>query len=102
MHLKGFVLGDEEARRWCRDHGVESRAQAGGINSLGGVLVSEELSSEIIRLVEEYGVVPSEFRRVSMNTDSVLVARRTGGLSARPIGENSPARPARWPACSAT
>lgn len=89
MHLKGFVLGDEEARRWCRDHGVESRAQAGGINSLGGVLVSEELSSEIIRLVEEYGVVPSEFRRVSMNTDSVLVARRTGGLSARPIGENA-------------
>jgi HK97 family phage major capsid protein len=89
MHLKGFVLGDEEARRWCRDHGVESRAQAGGINSLGGVLVSEELSSEIIRLVEEFGVVPSEFRRVSMNTDSILVARRTGGLSARPIGENA-------------
>lgn len=89
MHLKGFVLGDAEARRWCKDHGVESRAQAGGINSLGGVLVSEELSSEIIRLVEEYGVVPSEFRRVSMNTDSMLVARRTGGLSARPIGENA-------------
>ena len=89
MHLKGFVLGDEEARRWCRDHGVESRAQAGGVNSLGGVLVSDELSSEIIRLVEDYGVVPSEFRRVSMNTDSILVARRTGGLSARPIGENA-------------
>jgi HK97 family phage major capsid protein len=89
MHLKGFVLGDEEARRWCKDHGVESRAQAGSINSLGGVLVSDELSSEIIRLVEEFGVVPSEFRRVSMNTDSMLVARRTAGLSARPIGENA-------------
>lgn len=89
MHLKGFVLGDAEARRWCADHGVESRAQASGINSLGGVLVSDELSSEIIRLVEEFGVVPSEFRRVSMNTDSMLVARRTAGLSARPIGENA-------------
>ena len=89
MHLKGFVLGDEEARRWCRDHGVESRAQAGGINSLGGVLVSDLLLSEIVRLTEEYGVVPSEFRRVSMNTDSILVARRTGGLSARPVGENA-------------
>lgn len=89
MHLKGFVLGDAEARRWCQDHGVESRAQAGSINSLGGVLVSDELSSEIIRLVEEFGVVPSEFRRVSMNTDSMLVARRTAGLSARPIGENA-------------
>jgi len=89
MHLKGYQLGDAEARRWCQDHGVESRAQAGSINSLGGVLVSDELSSEIIRLVEEYGVVPSEFRRVSMNTDSMLVARRTSGLSARPIGENA-------------
>ena len=89
MHLKGYQLGDAEARRWCVDHGVESRAQAGSINSLGGVLVSDELSSEIIRLVEEFGVVPSEFRRVSMNTDSVLVARRTSGLSARPIGENA-------------
>ena len=89
MHLKGYHLGDAEARRWCQDHGVESRAQAGSINSLGGVLVSDELSSEIIRLVEEFGVVPSEFRRVSMNTDSMLVARRTSGLSARPIGENA-------------
>jgi len=89
MHLKGYTLGDAEARRWCVDHGVESRAQAGSINSLGGVLVSDELSSEIIRLVEEFGVVPSEFRRVSMNTDSMLVARRTSGLSARPIGENA-------------
>lgn len=89
MHLKGYTLGDAEARRWCVDHGVESRAQAGSINSLGGVLVSDELSSEIIRLVEEFGVVPSEFRRVTMNTDSMLVARRTSGLSARPIGENA-------------
>lgn len=27
MHLKGYMLGDEEARRWCRDHGVESRTR---------------------------------------------------------------------------
>jgi hypothetical protein len=36
MHLRGYVFGDAEARRWCADHGVEQRAQAGGINSLGG------------------------------------------------------------------
>jgi HK97 family phage major capsid protein len=89
MHLKGYVLGDEEARRWCRDHGVESRAQAGGVNSLGGYLVSDELSSEIIRLVEEYGSFPQYARRVSMNSDTLVIARRTGGLSARPIGENA-------------
>lgn len=88
MHIKGFVFGDAEARRWCRDHGVESRVQAGGINSLGGVLSSPELSSEIIRLVEEFGVFPQQAKRVNMTSDTLVYARRTGGLTARPVGEN--------------
>jgi HK97 family phage major capsid protein len=90
MHLKGYVFGNAEARRWCKDHGVgaEFRAQAGGINSLGGVLTSPELSSEIIRLVEEYGVFPQYARRMPMNTDTMIIPRRTGGLTARPVGEN--------------
>ena len=88
MHLKGFVFGDADARRWCKDHGVESRAQAGGINSLGGVLTSPELSSEIIRLVEEFGVFPQYAKRVSMSSDTLVFPRRTGGLTARPVGEN--------------
>ena len=89
MHLKGYVFGDAEARRWCMDHGVESRAQAGGVNSLGGVLTSDELASEIIRLVEQYGAFPQYARRVTMNSDTLVIARRTGGLSARAVGENS-------------
>jgi HK97 family phage major capsid protein len=88
MHIKGFVFGDAEARRWCKDHNVESRVQAGGINSLGAVLTSPELSSEIIRLVEEFGVFPQQAKRVNMNSDTLVYARRTGGLTARPVGEN--------------
>lgn len=89
MSIKASLLGDDEARRWCHDHGVEFRAQAGGINSLGGVLTNPELSSEIIRLVEEYGAFPANARTVSMNSDTLLIARRVGGLSAKPIGENA-------------
>lgn len=88
MHVKGFVFGDEEARRWCRDHGVESRAQAGGVNSLGGVLVAPEMASEIVRLVESFGAYPQFARRVNMSSDTLVIARRTGGLAARPVGEN--------------
>jgi len=40
MAIRAGLLGDDEARRWCADHGVQSRAQAGGINSLGGVLTT--------------------------------------------------------------
>lgn len=89
MHLKAYTFGDREARRWCDDHGVESRAQAGGVNSLGGALTSDELMTEIIRLVEEYGAFPQYARRMPMTSDTMVVARRTGGLAARPIGENS-------------
>jgi HK97 family phage major capsid protein len=89
MHVRGYILGDAEARRWCVDHNVESRAQAGGINALGGVLTSDEMSTEIVRLVEEFGSFPANAKRVSMNSDTMLVARRKGGLSARPIGENA-------------
>lgn len=89
MHLKAFTFNDREARRWCDDHGVESRVQASGTNSLGGALVSDELMSEIIRLVEEFGAFPQFARRLPMSSDTMVIARRTGGLAARPIGENS-------------
>ena len=89
MHVKGFVFGDAEARRWCADHKVESRAQAGGVNSLGGALTSPEMATEIIRLVEEYGAFPQYARRVPMSSDTLVYARRTSGLAARAVGENT-------------
>lgn len=88
MHIKGFLLGDAEARRWCYDHGVESRAQGSGTNAAGGVLVAEELSREIIRLVEEYGAFAANARRMPMTSETMLMARRKGGLTARAVGEN--------------
>ena len=89
MSIKASLFGDDEARRWCGDHGVEYRAQAGGVNALGGVLTNAELSSEIVRLIEEFGAYPANVRTVTMNSDTLLIARRTGGLTARPIGENA-------------
>jgi HK97 family phage major capsid protein len=88
MALKGFLFGDAEARRWCRDHNVETRVQASGVNSLGGVLLAPEHATEIVRLVEEFGAFPQYARRVNMNSDTLVIARRTGGLAARPVGEN--------------
>ena len=93
MSLKATLLNDAEARRWCDDHGVEHRAQSGGINSLGGVLTNAELSDSIVRLVEEFGAFPANARNVTMNSDTLLVARRTGGLTARAIGENAAPTP---------
>jgi HK97 family phage major capsid protein len=88
MHLRGYVFGDRDARRWCEDYGVERRAQAGSVDSAGGYLVADVLSNEIIRLVEEYGAFPQYAKRQQMTSDTFMVARRTGGLTARAVGEN--------------
>jgi HK97 family phage major capsid protein len=100
MHLRAYVFGDilertgraqlrDEARRWCVDHGVEYRAQAGGVNELGGVLTAPSLATEVLRLVEEYGAFPRLARSVTMTSDQMQWPRRTGGLAARPVGENA-------------
>ena len=89
MHIKGFMLGDAEARQWCYDHGVESRAHGSATNAAGGVLTSSELSTTIIRLVEEFGAYAANARRVPMTSETMLMARRKGGLTARAVGENT-------------
>jgi len=82
------LWGSEKAAAWCRENGVMlQRAQSEGVNSAGGVLVPEEFSTEIIILRDQYGM----FRRVCtvmpMGRDTMNVPRRTGGLTAYPVGE---------------
>ena len=86
MHLRAYVFGKADARKWCEDH--EVRAQSGSVNALGGALVAPEFSTEVIRLVEEFGVFPADAKRRKMTSDQQYIPRRIGGLTAVPIGEN--------------
>lgn len=83
-------FGDRQARQWCSDHlGTEYRDMGGQVNSLGGVLVFEEFSNTIIRLVEQFGVSMNVFQRVSMSSDTLLVPKRLTGVTSYWIGENT-------------
>lgn len=105
MWIKGYLMGNKEAKRWCVDHAVLTRdcnlpAQAGRVQgvdqndpSLGGALVPDEMSNTIIRLVEEYGVYPREASNVKMNSDVLLIPRRLSGLTAVPVNENCSPEP---------
>ena len=87
--LKGY-FGDHNARQWCSDNlGTEYRDMGGQVNSLGGVLVFEEFSDTIIRLVETFGVAPTAFQNVTMASDTLLVPRRLSGVTGYWIGENT-------------
>jgi HK97 family phage major capsid protein len=87
--LAGTFLGDADAKRWCLDHGVESRAMGESTTAAGGFAVPEEMSSQLIRLVETYGVAPSVMQNVPMASDTLLVPKRLTGVTANWIGENS-------------
>jgi len=82
----------DEAKSWCRDNGIAiTRAQAEGVNSVGGFLVPEEMMASIIVLRETFGVFRKNAQVVPMGRDSLNWPRRTGGVSAYFVGEGTAA-----------
>lgn len=87
--LQGTFGGDAEAKRWCNDHGVEARTMGGGVNSLGGFSVPDELSAAIIRNVETYGVAPTALQNFTMASDTLTIPKRLSGVTGAWLGEGS-------------
>jgi HK97 family phage major capsid protein len=87
--LAGYVHGDADAKRWCQDHGVESRALGEATNSAGGVFVPEIASGQVVRLVEEFSVWPAAMQNVSMPSDTVTAVKRLSGVTASWTSENA-------------
>jgi HK97 family phage major capsid protein len=90
MWIRGALLGDARARKWCESNDIEIRtAQAEGTEYLGGYLVPEEFMQTIIDLRETYGVFRREAFVLPMGSDTSVVPRRATGLTAYAIGENT-------------
>jgi HK97 family phage major capsid protein len=87
--IQATFAGDAEAKRWCQDHGVEARSMVGGVNSLGGWTVPDELSSTVIRNVETYGVAPTALQNFSMSSDTLSIPKRLSGVTGSWLGENA-------------
>lgn len=87
--FKGSVIGDQASAQWCKDNGIQSKALSEGTNYLGGYLVPPEFSTDIIDLREQYGVARRVARVVPMASDTLMIPRRTGGVTAYFVGEAS-------------
>lgn len=88
--LRAALLGDAKASRWCENNGLAIDVRAAhsvGENVKGGVLVPDEFSNTIIRLVDEYGVFRRNTTVVPMSSDNLTIPRRTGGLTAAYVSE---------------
>lgn len=86
MWARAWLLGDQKAQRWCNDHDL--RAMGEGIFTKGGAVVPEEFSQAVIDLREQYGVARRLARVVPMGSDTLILPRRTGGVTAYFVGEN--------------
>jgi HK97 family phage major capsid protein len=76
------------AKAWLDTNGFQvQKAQSEGVNSEGGSLVPQEFSTDIIRLVEEYGVFRQHARVIPMTRDSLFVPRTVSEGAAAWIGE---------------
>ena len=83
------LFGVETSKRYCRENGIEARAQSEGDASLGGNLVVPEVLAQILTLVNTYGQYPSAVRNQVMQSELLSVPRRVGGLQAYWVDEAS-------------
>jgi HK97 family phage major capsid protein len=81
-----------DAVKFCDDQGIAIKTAAikaniEGQNALGGAVVPQEFSQRLIDLKESFGVIRANAYIEPMGSDTKLVPRRKGGLTAHSRGE---------------
>lgn len=76
------TLGNESAKAFCSERGIEIKTHNEGTNTAGGYLVPHQFENDLIDLREMYGVFRANAKIVPMSSDTRSDPRRTGGLTA--------------------
>ena len=91
--IRAAIEGRESDMLWCREHGVASLAastsHSSNVNAWGGLLIPTEFSTALINLKETYGVFASRAKRWPMSSDILQIPRRSGGVTAYYVAENT-------------
>lgn len=87
MWFLSELRNQPEAKQWCADHGVQRKTMVEGFNDAGGALVPDEFENTLIDLREVYGVFRRYAQVMPMASDTKIVPRRVGGLTAYAVGE---------------
>lgn len=75
---------------FCQQNGLMNVHGEGGSDVSGaGIFVPDEFSTDIIRLVEQYGVIRRLVPATLMKSETKTTPRRVGGLTAYAVGENT-------------
>src|SRR5258708_471949 len=102
LFLRAAIYDSGTAVAKCRELGIELKlaeekppkgflkAAAESVNAAGGFLVPNELEREILSLRDQAGVYRANCRVVPVGSDNRTWPRRTGGITASFITENTP------------
>lgn len=71
--------------------GAQAKALSEGTDSEGGYLVPEETRNEILRVIEEYGIIRGLSRIIPMKRDTLNVPKLTSSVTVYWPGENTAA-----------
>jgi len=82
------IWGHSGSQKWLEDHRVYDTAYSENNDQKGGVFVPNEISTNIVRLVESFGVARRECRVEPMGSDTKTVPVRTSGMTAHFVGES--------------
>lgn len=90
---KAVIFGDEQAARWCRDHGMQvvraTNAEQRVLTGVGAgqsVVVPDEMVLPMINLQEQYGMARRMCYVHPMSSDTATVPRRASGVTAYFVG----------------
>lgn len=80
--IQATMKGSETAKQDLADLGVEYKTHVESIDSVGGILVPQEVSAYIIDLKEQYGAFRRNVRVENMTSDTKLVYRMGDDITA--------------------
>lgn len=80
--IQATMKGSEAAKQDLADLGVEYKTHVESIDSVGGILVPQEVSAYIIDLKEQYGAFRRNVRVENMTSDTKLVYRMGDDITA--------------------
>ncbi len=89
MWIFAELKGSPRAQQYCKEHGIGTKAHAEDIQSAGGALVPDEFEATLIDLREQFGVFRRYANVRSMIRETLIIPRRTGGLTAFAVGEGT-------------
>lgn len=85
MWILAEAKRDPYAAKWCQERGIKTMVE--GFNDSGGALVPDEFENTLIDLREVFGVFRRYAQVMPMASDTKIVPRRVGGLTAYAVGE---------------